>query len=30
MTHRERVSAILRYQDYDRLPIVHYESRAGI
>lgn len=24
MTHRERALAVLRYQDYDRLPIVHF------
>lgn len=24
MTHRERVKAILHYQDYDKMPVVHF------
>lgn len=24
MTHRERTLAVLKYQPYDRLPIVHF------
>ncbi len=24
MTNRERAKAVLRYQEYDRLPVVHF------
>jgi uroporphyrinogen decarboxylase len=29
MTHRERALAVLRYEDYDRLPIVHFGFWGG-
>ena len=29
MTHRERVKAILHYQDYDKMPVVHFASKMG-